>query len=119
MKSKASGKKAAPIRVGIVGLGRAGYSMQSRELAAREDKFVIAAGCDIVAARRKRFAESFPGARVYSDAAALIADPDIDLVTVATRTTSHVAISVAALRAGKLVMCEKPIAATFKEARKL
>lgn len=111
--------KAAPIRVGVVGLGRAGYGMQCQELAARPEEFTIVAGCDIASVQRKRFAEKFPEARVYSDAAKLLADPDVDLVSVATRTPTHVEIAVAALRAGKYVMCEKPIAVTYKDAKKL
>ena len=117
MKSKTT--TAAPIRVGIVGLGRAGYGMQAQELAARPDKFTIVAGCDIVASQRKRFAEKFPSAHVYAKAADLIADPNVDLVTVATRTPTHVEIAIEALRAGKYVMCEKPIAVSYKEAKKL
>ena len=119
MKKTTEKKEAAPIRVGVVGLGRAGYGMQCQELLARPGKFTIVAGCDIAAPRRKRFADMFPEARVYSDAAKLLADPDVDLVTVATRTPTHVEIAVAALRAGKYVLCEKPIAVSFKEAKKL
>ncbi len=119
MKKTTEKKEAAPIRVGIVGLGRAGYGMQCKELLARPGKFTIVAGCDIAAPRRKRFAEKFPEASVYSDAAKLLADPNVDLVSVATRTPTHVEIAVAALRAGKYVLCEKPIAVSFKEAKKL
>ena len=109
----------APIRVGVVGLGRAGYGMQCQELLARPDKFTVVAGCDIVAQQRRRFAEKFPAARVYKDVAALLADPDVDLVTVATRTPTHVAVSVQALKAGKYVFCEKPISTSYAETRKL
>jgi predicted dehydrogenase len=119
MKTKVQSKDVAPIRVGIVGLGRAGYGMQAQELAARPDKYAIVAGCDIVASQRKRFAEKFPSARVYAKAAELIADPNVELVTVATRTPTHVEIAIEALRAGKYVMCEKPIAVSYKEAKKL
>ena len=119
MKTKATQKNAAPIRVGVIGLGRAGYGMQCQELAARPDKYTVVAGCDIVSSQRKRFAEKFPEARVYAKASDLIADPNVDLVTVATRTPTHVALAVEALRAGKLVMCEKPIAVSQKEALKL
>ena len=60
MKSKTQVKTAAPIRVGVIGLGRAGYGMQCQELAARPDKYTVVAGCDIVASQRKRFADKFP-----------------------------------------------------------
>ena len=119
MKSKKTPTTAAPIRVGVIGLGRAGYGMQCQELAARPDKYTIVAGCDILPVQRKRFTDKFPEAKVYAKACDLIADPDVDLVTVATRTPTHVAIAIEALNAGKLVMCEKPIAVSNKEALKL
>ncbi len=119
MKSKKTETNAAPIRVGVVGLGRAGYGMQCQDLLARPDKYTVVAGCDILPVQRKRFAKKFPEAKVYADAKDLIADPNVDLVTVATRTPTHVAISVEALRGGKYVLCEKPIAVSQKEALKL
>ena len=112
-------KSTPPIRVGIIGLGRAGFGMQTNELLRRKDEFSVVAGCDVNAARRKRFADAVPGAKTYSDAAKLLADPNVDVVSVATRTPSHVEFSIAALRAGKIVMDEKPIATTYADARRL
>ena len=60
MKKTTEKKEAAPIRVGVVGLGRAGYGMQCQELLARPGKFTIVAGCDIAAPRRKRVAVDVP-----------------------------------------------------------
>ena len=111
--------KCNPIRVGIIGLGRAGFGMQTQELLKRKDKYVIVAGCDTNAARRKRFAEAVPGAKTYANAEKLIADPNVDIVSVATRTPTHAALSIAALRAGKIVMDEKPIATTYADAKRI
>lgn len=120
-KKKTCGEVAesAPIRVGILGLGRAGYGMQAAELSARKGKFEIAAGCDLSPARRKRFAHDYAGAKVYAAAEDLIADPSVELVSVATRTPTHVEWAVKALNAGKYVMCEKPIATSQKDSLKL
>lgn len=109
----------SPIRVGVIGLGRAGFGMQSQELLKRSDKFRIVAGCDLSPKQRKRFADAVPGAKTYRSASELIADPDVELVTVATRTPTHVALAIEALKAGKLVMNEKPIATTLADARRL
>lgn len=109
----------APIRVGIVGLGRAGFGMQTNELLKRKGKYEIVAGCDTLAARRRRFAEAVPGARVYASAERLLADPAVDLVSIVTRTPTHADLTIAALRAGKLVMDEKPIATTYADARRM
>ena len=116
---KKSAAKAAPIRVGILGLGRAGLGMQTQELLKRQDKYQIVAGCDIDAGRRRRFAAAVPGARIYPNSEALLADPDVDLVTVATRTPTHVDLAITALRAGKIAMVEKPIATSYADARRL
>ncbi len=48
--------------------------------------------------------------RVSADADALIADPAVDLVVIATRHANHARLAAAALRAGKHVFCEKPLA---------
>ena len=107
------------IKVGIIGLGRAGFGIQTTELLQRKAQYAIVAGCDTNAARRRRFADAVPGAKTYARAEKLIADPDVDLVCVATRTPTHADLSVAALRAGKFVMDEKPIATTYADARRI
>lgn len=47
----------------------------------------------------------------------VVANPEIDVVDVTTANDTHAEISIAALRAGKAVLCEKPLALTVKEAR--
>ncbi|MBN8458587.1 MAG: Gfo/Idh/MocA family oxidoreductase [Verrucomicrobia bacterium] len=57
--------------------------------------------------------------RVYQQLDALLADPEVDLVDLCVPTPLHVPLAVAALKAGKHVVCEKPLARTAAEARKL
>lgn len=116
---KKTATSSAPIRVGIIGLGRAGFGMQTKELLKRKGKYEIVAGCDTLAARRKRFAEAVPGVKVYASAEKLLADPAVDLVSIATRTPTHADLTIAALRAGKMVMDEKPIATTYADAKRM
>lgn len=59
------------------------------------------------------------GVRAYADHAALLADPDVHAVCVATWTESHVPIALSALAAGKHVLVEKPVALTSAEATRL
>lgn len=59
------------------------------------------------------------GARVYADYAELLQDESIDIVHVCTPNDSHADISIAALEAGKHVMCEKPMAKTAEDARRM
>ena len=54
--------------------------------------------------------------RRYHDAADLIADPEVDLVTITTPPSAHEALVVAALDAGKYVFCEKPLAHSLASA---
>jgi len=60
-----------------------------------------------------------PGVSVLSSAADVFAIPSIDLVVIATPHDSHVSLATMALRAGKHVVVEKPVATTLDEARQL
>ena len=107
-----------PIRVGIAGLGRAGWGMHCNELKGREDRFRIVAGSDPIRERRDWLAGRYNCA-VYRRTEELIADPNVELVSVATRSTDHVRHTVMALQAGKSVFVEKPIAVSYSEALRL
>ena len=61
-------------------------------------------------------AEAFPGARILDGYAALISDPDIDAIYIATPHPSHAEWAIKAAEAGKHVLCEKPMSLTAAEA---
>lgn len=107
-----------PIRVGLIGIGRAGWGMHTKAIDARPGKFRIVAACDPVKSRRDVMAERY-GCTTYRDAADLAVDPEVELVDIASRTVEHVTQAVFALKAGKDVFLEKPIAVTYAEARKI
>ncbi len=111
-------RKQGPIALGIVGLGRAGWGMHVRELEGRKDKFRIVAGCDVRPDRRERLAKAF-GCRTYARIADMLKDPEMELVSIATRSTDHVDHARLALKAGLHVFLEKPIAVNYPEARRL
>lgn len=67
-------------------------------------------------ARRHGAASARPA---YTELAALLADPELDAVIVATPDRLHAAQSIQALRAGKHVLCEKPMATSVDEAREM
>lgn len=54
------------------------------------------------------------GAKAYSDMAAFLADPELEIVTIGTPSGSHLDPSLAALNAGKHVICEKPLEVTVE-----
>ncbi len=60
-----------------------------------------------------KFAEKFPQAKMYRDYADMLKDPAVDIVTIATPSGSHMEPAVAAARAGKHVIVEKPIEITL------
>ncbi|MCE5328590.1 MAG: Gfo/Idh/MocA family oxidoreductase [Planctomycetaceae bacterium] len=108
-----------PIRVAIAGLGRAGWGMHCGELDRRADKFQIVAACDIEPSRCQRMAERYPHCTTYGDITHLLQDESVELVSIATRSPDHVPHALAALKAGKYVFVEKPIAVTLQGAMKL
>lgn len=107
-----------PIRMGIIGLGRAGWGMHIRELEPYMDRFEIVAACDPIRERRERVQAKFQ-ATPYRRAEDLIADPRVELVDVASRSTEHFLHTKWALEAGKWVFLEKPICVNWAEVRKL
>lgn len=104
------------IRIGIIGAARvAVYAM----LAPAQDnaQVSVAAIAARDPARARAFAKAHGIARVHESYEALIGDPAIDLVYVATPPTLHADVAIAALRAGKHVLVEKPFAANAAEAK--
>jgi predicted dehydrogenase len=81
----------------------------------------IVAFCDIVEERAVRAAKDFgeAGSKVYLDYKKLLKDKAIDVVHVLTPNREHCEITVAALNADKHVMCEKPMAKSFADAKKM
>ena len=110
--------KTNPIRVGIIGLGRAGWGMQCQELDGFQDKFKVVAACDIERDRRELARAKF-SCRTYRQIADILADPDVELVSIATRTNDHFEHANAALSTGKYVLLEKPMCMDYTEALKL
>ncbi|MDQ8192880.1 Gfo/Idh/MocA family oxidoreductase [Coraliomargarita sp. SDUM461004] len=106
------------IKVGIWGLGRAGLNMHASELALYPQLFTIHSGYDLDL-ERNRILETKYGARTYTDADAFLNDPEVELISIATRSPDHVTHCEKALAAGKYAFLEKPIALTYAEGRKI
>ncbi len=105
-----------PIRIGIAGLGRAGLEMHCPELDQYPELFKIMAVCDPVKERRDLVIERYPECRTYRRYEDLLADPDVELVDIATRSDDHAAHVMQALKTGKWVNVERPFCRDYDEA---
>lgn len=120
-----------PVRVGIVGLGFMAATHIKAYAKVPEAKIVA-----LCSPSGKRLDGDFTGvagnvgdkdpvkldmsqAKTFREYAAMLADPEIDLIDICSPTASHAALSIAALEAGKHVLCEKPLTRTVEEARQV
>lgn len=95
-----------PLGIGFVGLGWPGE--QHAKAIRKLSEARIVAACDVSSARRDAFALAYDPPNSYADYDAMLADPDLDAVIVSLPNFLHHSATMAALRAGKHVMCEKP-----------
>lgn len=107
------------LRVGIVGCGGIANGKHMPSLK-NVDMADIVAFCDIKKDRAEKAAKEYgtPDAKIFTDYTELIKE-DLDAVYVLTPNRWHSEITVAALEAGKNVMCEKPMAINYAEAKKM
>lgn len=105
------------IKIGVIGYGYWGPNLV-RNLAECDGARVVAVS-DLRAERRTLAARQHAGAAVVEDGRQILADPAIDAVVVATPITSHFELCRAALRGGKHVLVEKPLAHTAEQAKTL
>ncbi len=106
------------VAVGIIGTSWWVDAMYLPALTAHPGARVVAV-CGRNRATAQQLATRWEILGVYTDAAALIASGTVDGVVVATRNDSHYAIAMRALDAGLHVLCEKPLALTYREAHEL
>lgn len=108
------------LRAGIIGCG--GIA-ESKEMPAIKETGLVemVAFCDFKVEKAERAAQNFGtnDAKTYTDYRALLEEKDLDIVYVCTPNRLHSEMTVAALNAGKHVMCEKPMAINTAEAQKM
>lgn len=105
------------IRVGVIGYGYWGPNLV-RNFADLPDARVTWVA-DRRTERLATIAARYPSIKISTDGGAVIREPDVDAVIVATPVHTHFELGMAALRAGKHVLLEKPLAATSEEGRQL
>lgn len=111
------------IKVGIIGCGGIanGKHMPALRNIGKDMNIEMVAFCDIIKERAERAFKQYgnENSKVYTDYKEMLKDKDIDTVHVCTPNLSHCNITIDALKADKHVMCEKPMAKTAEDAKKM
>lgn len=105
------------LKVGIIGCGGIANGKHMPSIQKLDDVEMVAF-CDIIPERAERAAKEYgtPDAKVYTDYKELLKDESIHNVRILTPNRWHAVMTVDALKAGKHVMCEKPMALNYAEA---
>lgn len=103
------------VKVGMIGVG--GWGVGGHMKAYRDSPYAEVVGvCDAVSERAEQVASEWGVARAYADYRELLADRQIEAVDIATPNNTHYEIAMAAIAAGKHVICEKPLALSVAHA---
>ena len=106
-----------PLGVAVLGYGPLGSMGSLHGAALREiEGLSLISFCDSSPERLSRCREDFPECKTYSRAEDLSLDPQVSAVIIATPPNTHAELALMILRAGKHVICEKPLCLSAKEA---
>ncbi|MBD0382181.1 Gfo/Idh/MocA family protein [Paenibacillus sedimenti] len=101
-------------KIGIIGLGSiSDLHLQGYQKVEEAELYAI---CDMNQTRAENKAQQYGIPHVYTDYKEMLANPELDAVSICTWNNTHAEISIAALRAGKHVLVEKPLCRTVEEA---
>ncbi|MBP3592778.1 MAG: Gfo/Idh/MocA family oxidoreductase [Clostridia bacterium] len=103
------------IRMAVIGLKTFGKNAHVKAIVANENAELVAV-CDIVEEIAKKVADEY-GVDYYLDYKELLKREDLDAITIATPDQVHREIAVAAMEAGKDVLCEKPLALSVADCK--
>lgn len=109
--------KANVASIGVIGSGGMG-ARHIRNLASQTPAQVVAI-MDVDRERAEAVAASIGGSKVYTNANALIADPSVGAVIIASPDPFHAEAALACIEAGKPVLCEKSLATNLADAKKV
>lgn len=105
------------VKVGIIGCGKIAQVRHIPEYVSNSDVCLYGL-FDINKERAEELAEKY-GCKAYASYEELLTDPEIDAVSVCVANNAHAEISIAAMKAGKHVLCEKPMAVTLEECEEM
>jgi len=108
----------APLKLGVIGLGRMGQ-LYARILATQISGVHLYAVAEVNEQAKHLLADELNVSYSFTDALELLALPELDAVVIATPTSTHPDLVISAAAAGKAIFCEKPLALTPEETRKV
>lgn len=103
-------------RIGIVGAGNIAQSAHLPAYEKLRDRAEIVAIADLDVERAEKAAAKFGIPAAYDSAEALLAGTDVDCIDICTWNNGHAPVTIAAARAGKHILCEKPMADSLENA---
>jgi predicted dehydrogenase len=106
---------AKKLRVGIIGAGNIATSAHLPAYQQLTDIVEVVAIADIVPERAQAAAEKYGIPHYFASVEELMANVDVDYIDICTWTAAHAPVCIAAAKAGKNILCEKPLAATLEQ----
>lgn len=107
------------LRIGIIGSGGIAQGCHMKGYASMPDLCEMVAVCDVNPETAKTAADKFEVKKTYTDYRTMLAEAELDAVSVATPNAYHMQPTIDALAAGVHVLCEKPLAMNADESRKM
>lgn len=105
------------LKVAVIGVG--GIAKTHMPGWEASEQAEVVAGSDVSAQALEAWGQTHGVSRLAADPGELFSDPDIDIVDICTPNMYHAPLAIAALNAGKNVICEKPLAPTPQEIRQM
>ena len=109
-------EKTEKIKIAVIGCGTIANAAHIPSYVKNPNAEIIYF-CDIISERAEEAVKKYNCGKAATDYREVINDPKIDAISVCTPNNMHAQISIDALNAGKQVLCEKPSARTYSEAK--
>jgi predicted dehydrogenase len=113
LEAETDGGAASPIGVAIIGAGYWGPNLVRNVLQSPATR--LAGVCDLDLDRARKLVDGHAGFDATDDLGAILEDPGVDAVAVATPPATHLEVAMAAIEAGKHVLVEKPLASSYSD----
>ncbi len=107
--------KNGKVRIGLIGAGNIAQNAHIPSYLKQADAELVAV-CDLKPQRAKEVADKYHMKHAVKDYHELVALDDVDAVSICTWNNAHAGAALAAAKAGKHILCEKPMAMTVEEA---